>query len=195
MAAPLWVETSTLGAALLDLPLLGDYNMFRIQSLVVLMLATSTAAAAQQSRASAYHDPNGRFSVAVPAGWTAAPQGDGVVIKQGATYVLITPVEGAGSSQDVVATLSKQFGSQWRSISTVNQGDFTFARGPASYVTYAGTNPRGVTAMLGIIGFMHGSDAYAFVFSGPRDGFGAAQDGVGMIQSSFSFSGRSGSTP
>ncbi len=168
--------------------------MLRIQSLAVLMLATSTVSAAQQSRGSAYHDPNGRFTIAIPTGWEAAPQGDALIIKHGTTYVVVSRVEGAASPQDVIASLAKQYGSQWRDVTIVNRGDFTLAGGPASYVTFSGTNPRGVAALLRMAGVTHGSDAYAFVFSGPRDGFIAAQSAIRMIEGSFSFGGGSGSS-
>ena len=42
-----------------------------------------------------YNDPQGAFSIVIPQGWTASPQGDngagGVQIAQGASWAVISP--------------------------------------------------------------------------------------------------------
>lgn len=103
-----------------------------------------------------YRDPAGRFTVAVPAGWNAVPQGangaDGVQISHGNTWLVVTTVAGAAQPADVVNALQPQFASQYRNFTRTNGGPFQFNGRAAFAGTFQGVNPKGVAVNLLIVG-------------------------------------------
>lgn len=143
----------------------------------------------QQSQGDVYRDPNGRFSVTIPAGWTAAPQGEALMITHGATYVLITPVEGVGSGREVVATLGQQYSSQWRNLSSAGRGDYSIGGQPGAYEMFSGVNPKGVPAVLRIAGIMAGGQAWAVIGSSPQSELADAKSALQSIDPSITFGG------
>ncbi|MGI8509135.1 MAG: hypothetical protein ACR2MQ_07410, partial [Gemmatimonadaceae bacterium] len=137
-----------------------------------------------------YRDPNGRFSVTVPSGWNAAPQGDGVVVTKGSSYVLMSPFDGGRSPHDVVAALSQQYSSQWRNLTSAGRGDFTLGWQPASYEMFSGTSPKGIPAVLRIAGVIApGGQAYAVLGSAPQSEFADVKSALQSIDASITFPG------
>jgi hypothetical protein len=53
-----------------------------------------------------YRDPTGRFTLRVPKGWSATPNGDngilGVQLRSGADWIKVKPADPAGSASEVV---------------------------------------------------------------------------------------------
>jgi hypothetical protein len=71
-----------------------------------------------------YQDPNGQFTIRVPSGWQSTPQNGGVVITRGGSMVMVSPFEGAQSSEQIVSTIARQYGSQWQNLQVSDQGRF-----------------------------------------------------------------------
>ncbi len=59
-----------------------------------------------------YRDPQGRFTVMVPKGWTATAEGDngvkGVQLRSGSSWINIIPYEGAKSASEVVLQIENK---------------------------------------------------------------------------------------
>ncbi len=109
-----------------------------------------------------YRDPRGRFSVSVPPGWTAAPQGqggdDGVQISQGSSWAILSPFSGAKQPGDVVNSLYGQFQQQYKNLKMVDHQPFQLGAHDAAYAMFTGVNPKGVEVSFVISG-IHASGA------------------------------------
>ncbi len=136
-------------------------------------------------QAETFRDPAGRFSVMVPPGWNAMPQSGGVIIANGGVTAMFSPFSGARSGAEVVSALSSQYGAQWRDMRTVDQGTFSVAGRPASYMVLSGVNPRGTPSLLRLAGFTDARDAYAVIMSAPQNEFNAVSRTLQAIEASF----------
>ena len=116
------------------------------------LLALAAAAAAETT----YQDPPGRFTVAVPDGWTAAPQDTGgmggVQLRRDATWMLIGPFGGANDGRDAVAQLTEQFRAQYRTLTPVKSGAFKVGGQPAVYAAFDAVNSHGARIVLTLAG-------------------------------------------
>ncbi|SPF55465.1 exported hypothetical protein [Candidatus Sulfopaludibacter sp. SbA4] len=116
-----------------------------------------------------YRDPRGRFSVAVPPGWTATPQGqgggDGVQISQGSSWAVLSPFGGAARPDEVINQLAGQFQSQYRNLRIVSHAPFQLGAHDAAFTMYSGTNPKGVEVSLVISGVHASGNNYLAMIS------------------------------
>ncbi|MGB7283225.1 MAG: hypothetical protein WBE13_13255 [Candidatus Acidiferrum sp.] len=106
-----------------------------------------------------YSDPQGMFSLAVPEGWKATPEGNngdkGVMVAQsstGYTMALFGPYNGASQPSDIVTDYENQFGNQLRNFTVGRHGDMNFNGYAASSAVCTGTNSDGVPLTIVIIG-------------------------------------------
>ena len=103
-----------------------------------------------------YHDPQGRFQVAIPQGWTADPQGNdgsqGVKLSSGSNWAFIGPFGGATNPADVVVKLATQIQSQYRNFSMTKHAPLHMNGHNAEYAAFTGTNPQGARVALMIAG-------------------------------------------
>jgi len=115
-----------------------------------------------------YSDPQGMFSLAVPEGWKAIPEGNngdkGVMVAQsstGYTMALFGPYNGASQPSDIVTDYENQFGNQLRNFTVGRHGDMSFNGYAAASAVCTGTNSDGVPLTIVIIG-VAGPDGHFF---------------------------------
>lgn len=94
-----------------------------------------------------YRDPNGRFSVGVPQGWSATPEGEngdhGVLIRKGSSWAIIGPYDNVRSTAGVVNGLASEFQPDYRDFQLGDSGSLTVNGHDAAYGAYAGINSQG----------------------------------------------------
>jgi hypothetical protein len=112
-----------------------------------------------------YRDPRGRFSVSVPQGWTAAPQGDAVQISLGTGYAVLSTGSGIAQPAEVVSYLAGQFQSQYRNFSPVKRSSYKHGTHDAAYGIFYGTNAKGVDVVVTISGISAGGSNYLAMMS------------------------------
>ncbi len=185
-----WVETRSPNGASFPSP---EQEMHRLQhaALVSAMAVVAHVSAPQDL----FRDPAGRFTLMVPSGWRATPQGGGVVITNGNVMAMFSPFSGVRSGNDVVAALNAQYGAQWRDLRTMDQGTFSVAGRPTAYAVYSGTNPRGVPSILRLAGLTDSRDGYAIVMSAPQSEFNAASQTLQALEQSFTLADAGGAGP
>ncbi len=132
-----------------------------------------------------YRDPQGRFVIMVPDGWRAAANNGSVVIQSGSAFVVVLPFDGAASSEQVVGTLGQQYAKQWRDLVVVNQGQTMLSGAQGAYVMYRGINPKGVQALLRIVGASSGGQAWAIVIAAPMQEFNQVSSVLQQVEMSF----------
>lgn len=154
--------------------------------LALVILAGGASLRAQTT----YRDPQGRFGIAVPAGWTTDAQGDGVRLDRGTVFAVVTPFEGAASGQDVVISLLNQYGSQWKNFSEVTHGNHPIAGQPGAFAVFRGLNPKGVPSTLRLAGVARGNAAWALIISAPDRDYAAAQASIESLERGFTFGDR-----
>jgi hypothetical protein len=137
--------------------------------------AESTTAATQpafDASSTVYRDAQGRFTVDIPPGWTADPQGEngsqGVKLSAGSSWALIGPFGGANNVADVVVKLATQFQSQYKNFSMAKHAPLTSNGHAAEYGVFTGVNPQGTRLTLMIAGIAAGGGHYlAMMTSSP----------------------------
>jgi hypothetical protein len=112
--------------------------------------ATSPPPATPPGGASTFSDSKGRFRIGVPRGWTANEGGGGATIWRGEMYVTVVPLDGP-PAPGLLATFSQQVSKQWQNFRQIEAGPWTLGGMPGEFGMYAGTNPRGVLALLRIV--------------------------------------------
>lgn len=155
--------------------------------LLVTLTALPAALSAQTGRGTTYRDPAGRFTLAVPGGWRATPQAEGVVVTNGAAMAVVTPMPPGGSPEQIVGYLGHQYSQQWQNLSSMDQGQLELAGLPAAYGMFSGINPNGVPALLRISGVVGPAGAFAVIISAPQDRFNGVRQSLQGIESSLAF--------
>lgn len=126
-------------------------------------------ALAQGGGMGTYHDPQGRFSLAVPDGWNTASDNGNLTLSSGASWVSVAT--GTGSSPgDVSHNIVQQIQSQYQQFQMLNEGDFQ-NNGHAAHGTNAtGVNPKGQRVSLLVVSISAGSGNYLILISSsPND--------------------------
>lgn len=75
------------------------------------------------SASGAYHDPQGRYSLAVPPGWNTASDNGNLTLSSGPGWVTVATGTGAQPS-DVNHQIVGQIQAQYKSFQLLNEGDF-----------------------------------------------------------------------
>jgi len=142
-------------------------------------ILTAFAASAQT-----YADPQKRFVLDVPAGWTAQPGADALTIVHGAAYLLVA--NGTGETPDALATrLSTQFAGQWSKFQQLKRGTATVSGQPASFVFDSGVNPKGVPSFLKVTVVTSQGQTFALIASAPEKEFPALKPAFDQVEQSF----------
>jgi hypothetical protein len=110
----------------------------------------------QNANGSVYNDPRGSFSVAIPDGWTAAPQGEngatGVMITQGTSYAVVAPWATASQPSDIVVNLANQFQTKYQNFAMSQHGPSTLNGLDMAFGKFTGIDPKGAPVAMVIIG-------------------------------------------
>jgi hypothetical protein len=134
--------------------------------------------------AASYKDPQQRFEIDIPAGWTAEPFGEGVKIGRGAAYCLV--MEGrAPDPETLVKHLAGQFGSQWTRFQQLKQGSLTLGGRPAPYSFHSGVNPKGAPSFLKVLAVSSRGPLFGLIESSPEKELPAAKAGFEQIEQGF----------
>lgn len=153
-----------------------------------LAVALCSSAAFSQST---YRDPQQRFSLQVPAGWTTAPEPSGLTIARGRAYARLVMVEGRGLASDLVSHFAAEAGKQWKNFQELKRGESRFAGEAGAFAFYNGTNPAGTRAILKITGAAAAGKGYVLILSAPETEFAALRNDLERMESSFSAGGAS----
>ena len=144
------------------------------------------AAFAQTNSGTTYWDPQRRFNVRVPAGWTAEALGDtGAKVSHGSAYANVLVMEGGSKPADILAQLARQIGAQWSPFDELQRGDGTLSGHPAAFVFYSGVNPRGVQSFLKLVALATDRATYVLLMSAAQHEFTALKATLDQIEQSF----------
>ncbi|MBZ5617650.1 MAG: hypothetical protein LAQ69_02775 [Acidobacteriia bacterium] len=141
-----------------------------------------------------YSDPKGRFRIGIPRGWTASEGGGGVSIWRGETYVTVVLLDGPPGPR-LLATFSQQFAKQWQNFRQVRTGSSTLGGMPGEFGIFAGTNPRGVPAVLRIVTAGGSRGGFILTMSVPQNEWESLKTDLQQMEQSFSAGGGSGAGP
>jgi hypothetical protein len=137
-----------------------------------------------------YNDPQGAFSIVIPQGWTASPQGDngagGVQIAQGASWAVISPFANVKQPSDVVINIAGQLQTQYKNMTIGQHGPSKFnGHLDMAFAMYTGINPKGAAVSIVIIGIAAPAGRYFAVMSSipQSDTQGANRAMSAMVQS------------
>lgn len=141
------------------------------------------------SGSNAYHDPQGRFSLAVPAGWNTASDNGNVTLSSGASWVSVATSTGAKPA-DVNHQIVQQIQAQYKNFQLLNEGDFQ-SNGHAAHGTNAtGVNPKGARVSVLVVSISAGSGNYlVLISSAPNDQAQQINGTVMQIAQSVKFAG------
>jgi hypothetical protein len=108
------------------------------------IVALPLACAAQ----TAYHDPQGRYDLQVPAGWQVAPdQGvDQIIVRKGASQEIIAVIQqnksNAMTAKQFVDETAKEFQGQCPTFKSVQSGTVTLAGSQGIYSLFTCNDPK-----------------------------------------------------
>jgi hypothetical protein len=119
----------------------------------------------------AFHDPQGRYSLAVPDGWTAAPQADSgtLQLSSGPNWAMVIAGNGSVPS-DVNQQVTQQIQAQFTGFQLLNEGDLQVNGHPSHGTTATGMNPKGERVSILVLSISAGAGHFLTVISSsPND--------------------------
>jgi hypothetical protein len=136
--------------------------------------------------AGAYRDARGRFSATLPAGWTSGEAGGMTRFVSGNAYTLVQFIAGGAADPRRVTQFTAQFGQQWRDYRRLQNGKAQLSGVEGAFAIYAGTNPKGVDAIVRAISAPFGNDAILILSSCPVAEWSAKKMDIEAIERGFS---------
>ena len=149
------------------------------------------------SAAATYTEPDGRFSMTLPNGWSAKSLGRGEwnFFNGRGAFVHVVDVPGAGTDARNVNQLIDRVRAQWQKSERLDGGPAQLGGQQGFYVTFAGVNPAGVDALLRAVAAPFGNDGYVLLMSAPVPDYAKLQGTFKEMERSFAAGGgRSSST-
>jgi len=142
-----------------------------LRLLAVSAPAQSSAPTHASSRT--YRDPQGRYTLAVPAGWSVTPPADAgsgtVQLSSGPSWAMLMPSSG-GQPRDVNHQVTQQIKAQFKDFKMLNEGDLQVNGHPSHGTTATGINPKGARVSVLVLSIDAGSGHYLTVISSsPND--------------------------
>jgi hypothetical protein len=136
-----------------------------------------------------YHDPQGRFSLSVPAGWNSASDNGNLTLSSGPAWVSVATGTG-GQPGDENHQIVQQIQAQYKDFKILNEGDFQ-NNGHASHGTNAtGINPKGQRVSMLVVSISAGSGNYLILISSsPNEQAQQANSTAMQIAQSVRFAG------
>jgi hypothetical protein len=158
-------------------------------------LVLCAAGRAPAQGASTFNDPQGRFSVQAPAGWTAtALNSDAVQLSSGASYVTVLVLPN-GDPAAAIDAIARQTAGQWRGFAEARRGDTRLSGLAGKYVTYAGLNPRGVDSYLEMLAVSRAGNTYLLMMAAPKAQFAGVKTALDQIERSFTLAAGAAGAP
>jgi hypothetical protein len=145
--------------------------------------------------ANTYNDPQGQFSVLIPPGWTAAPQGNngvtGVQISQGQSFAVVAPFGGVSQPSDVVINLEGQFQQSYKNFTIGQHGPSKLNGLDIAFGKYRGISQKGVPVTMVLMGIAApGGHFYMMLSSTPQTDEQATGAAFNAILQSLHFAGQ-----
>jgi len=145
------------------------------------------------ANAGMYRDPQGRYSLRVPAGWSVTPPADPgagtVQLSAGPSWAMFFPSSGS-VPRDVNHQITQQIQAQFTGFQLLNEGDLQVNGHPAHGSTGTGMNPKGMRVSVLIVSISAGSGHFlSVVSSAPNDQAKAVNDTVMQLAQSIRFAG------
>lgn len=147
------------------------------------------------SSANTYNDPQGQFTVLIPQGWTAAPQGNngitGVQIMQGSSYAVVAPFGGVSQPSDVVVNLEAQFRKSYQNFTIGQHGPSTLNGLNIAFGKYRGIDAKGVPVSMVLMGIAGpGGHFYMFLTSAHQSDVQSSDTAFNSMLQSLHFTGQ-----
>jgi hypothetical protein len=137
----------------------------------------------------AYHDPQGRFSLAVPAGWNTASDNGNLTLSSGSSWASFMTGSGAQPG-DANHQVIQQIQAQYKEFKVLNEGDFKSNGHPAHGTNATGINPKGARVSVLVVSIGAGSGNYlTIISSSPNDQAKEINGTVMQIAQSVRFAG------
>jgi PDZ domain len=115
-----------------------------------------------------YADPQGRFVVAIPSGWTIAPLGPDAITLSGQS-ASVTVVTDETTGRDPL--LDQQLGRYrilWAGFTEVGRGPLALAGRDGVFILSSGTDPRGIASFLKLVGVSRGPGSLVLLETAPQ---------------------------
>lgn len=130
---------------------------------------------------SRYRDPQDRFSVTVPAGWTAAGAGEnGLRLTSGEAHCTITVLDGDTSSLEIVMETVSRFESEWQDFQVIGPGERTIAGRRGLYAQATGI-AKEVASVLRIWAIPFGLRTLVLISVAPQSGIASVEKDLEKI--------------
>jgi len=115
-----------------------------------------------------YRDPQGRFSLSVPAGWSTTPPADpgsgNVQFSSGANWAMVL-LGGGSQPADVNHQITQQIQAQYTGFKLLNEGDLQVHGHPAHGTNATGMNPKGARVSVLLVSVNAGNGHFLTVVS------------------------------
>jgi hypothetical protein len=159
---------------------------------LVLLAVFASRAFGQNS----YADPQGRFTVTAPAGWSVKSLGaDAVSLQHDASSVTVMATE-EGDPASTLSRLLEQYQSQWGNFQEIKRGDIPLAGLTGGYVFSSGKNPKGTAAFLKLATVGSGAaGTVALLESTPQTGYASLKPVLEQIEQSLTVATPAAATP
>jgi hypothetical protein len=142
----------------------------------------SSLAAQPASGQHGFADPQGRFSLQYPTGWTAnspGPDAVSLVNKDASVTVMIW---GQGDPATALSQLLDQYQSQWASFLEIKRGDISLGGQPGSYIFASGRNPKGTAGFLKLAAVASDGGTLVLLESTPQAGYATLKPTLEQIE-------------
>jgi hypothetical protein len=133
---------------------------------------------------SLFRDPQDRFSVTVPAGWTAAGSGEGALrLTAGEAHCAITVLDGDTPALEIVTGTVSRFESEWQDFQVIGPGERTVAGRRGLYAQATGI-ARQAAMMLRIWAIPFGLRTLVLTSVTPQSGIASLGKDLEKIEQS-----------
>jgi hypothetical protein len=155
--------------------------------------APAQSSAPSHGNSRTYRDPQGRYTLAVPAGWSVTPPSDAgsgtVQLSSGPSWAMLMPSSG-GEPRDVNHQVTQQIQAQFKDFQLLNEGDLQVNGHPSHGTTATGINPKGARVSVLVLSINAGSGHYLTVISSsPNDQAKSVNATVMQMAQSIRFGG------
>ncbi len=140
-------------------------------AIAILCIPAIQAQMPSNSAAGLYHDPQGRYSLTVPNGWKAEPQGDtgALQVSSGPSWAMLI-TSGGTAPLDVNHQVTQQIQAQFKNFQLLNEGDLQLNGHPSHGTTATGINPKGERVSVLVLSINAGGSHYlTIISSSPND--------------------------
>lgn len=150
----------------------------RLAPLALLSALAGQPASAQHG----FADPQGRFSVQFPNGWTANSPGPDAVSLANNNASVTVMIWGQGDPATAISQLLDQYQSQWANFLEIKRGDISLGGQPGSYIFASGRNPKGVAGFLKLAAVASNDGTLVVIESTPQAGYATLKPSLEQIE-------------